>query len=219
MSDSSLSSRRRCAVWIDFGGVLTGPAHETLTAFCTAVEVSAEQLVGAIAVVARSYGTDDPMEPLDTPLVDAETWTGEVEQALRDRFEIEADLSDFATKWFSGRPPNQPLIDHLGTLRARGHFIGMLSNMVPAFEPHWPRIANPNLFDDLVFSYKVGARKPQRAIYDIATARAGVAARHCILVDDLPANCEGARKAGWRAVQHVPDGDTVAALESLLAVG
>ncbi len=219
MPDSSLTASRRRAIWIDFGGVLTGPAHETLTAFCAAVEVPPEQLVGAIALVARSYGTDDLMEPLDTPMVDADTWTGQVEQVLLDRFGTEADLSDFAAKWFAGRPPNQPLIDHLARLRARGHFVGMLSNMVPAFEPHWPQIVDAELFDDLVFSYEVRTRKPQRAIYELAAERAGAAASDCILVDDLPANCDGAREAGWGTVLHGPESDTVGELEALLAAG
>jgi putative hydrolase of the HAD superfamily len=167
--------------------------------------------------VAKTYGTDDLMEPLDTPLVDAAQWAKQVQQVLHDDFATTADLAGFAEKWFSGRPPNHQLIECLGQVRARGHFVGMLSNMIPAFEPYWPALVDPQLFDALVFSYKVGVRKPQRAIFDLAAERSGTAARDCILIDDLPVNCNGARAAGWLTVLHAGGDDTMNQLEGLLA--
>ncbi|MEU5977250.1 HAD family phosphatase [Streptomyces sp. NPDC047315] len=187
-------------VWCDFGGVLTAPAHETAAAFCARIGTTLPVLVGAMTKVAGHYGTDDFMEPLDTPLVSMEAWSVEVERVLLDDFQTSVDLSDFAAHWFAGRPANHELIDHLTELKSRGIRLGMLSNMVPAFEPYWRKMLDPELFDDLVLSYQVGVRKPDRGIYDLAAATASVEPAACILVDDLEKNCRGAREAGWSAV-------------------
>jgi putative hydrolase of the HAD superfamily len=204
-------------IWCDFGGVLTAPAAETAATFCARVGVPVGTLVAAMRAVAGRYGTDDVMEPLDTPLVDAPGWAAQVEQVLRDDHQVHADLSDFAEHWFAGRPANTALIEVLTELKAAGIFVGMLSNMVPAFEPYWPAMVAPELFDDLVFSYRVGVRKPDRAIYDLSAARASARASDCVLIDDLPQNCAGARKAGWSAVEFTGNDDAIPLLRSLLA--
>lgn len=206
------------AVWTDFGGVLTPPAIDSLRSFSELVGVAPEQLGTAMFAVAQSYGTDDPMEPLDTPLVDEAEWSRQVERELSARFGVEADLSGFSEKWFRDRPPNTAWLEHLRTLRERGLFVGMLSNMVPGFDPYWRRMAPPEgLFDDLVLSYQVGTRKPRREIFELAAERAGTAPGQCVLVDDLPPHCEGARAAGWQAVHFTSAEDAIPQLEALLA--
>jgi HAD superfamily hydrolase (TIGR01549 family) len=55
------------------------------------------------------------------------------------------------------------------------------------------------LFTDAVYSYRVGASKPERAIYEIAARQFGVPPAGTLFIDDLPANVEAARAAGFRA--------------------
>lgn len=209
----------RKAVWVDFGGVLTPPVEETLAYFCRRLGVEPPQLAAAMLTVARAHGTDDIMEPLDTPLVTEGEWAKQVERVLCDATGWSTSMSNFGAKWFSGRPPNAELVAYLRTLRARGCFLGLLSNMVPSFEPHWRVMVPPEgLFDDLVLSYRVGVRKPERAIYELAAGRAGLAPEDCVLVDDLEQNVEGARAAGWDAVHFTGTSQAIADLDRLLGM-
>lgn len=203
-------------IWFDFGGVLTPPASETFLAFSQRVGVSPEHLGLAMVEVAQAFGTEDVMAPLDTPLLTADEWSAQVETVLTERFAVEADLSDFAAKWFADRLPNRALVKCVRDLRQQGHSVGMLSNMVPAFEPYWPTMVAPELFDQLVFSYRLGMRKPQAEIYEFAVRQANVAANACVLIDDLEQNCLGAQAAGWSAVHHQDNERTVSELTALL---
>jgi putative hydrolase of the HAD superfamily len=207
------------ALWTDFGGVLTVPGPELTIAYCERIGVLPEMLAGAMWAVAQAYGADDPMEPLDTPLVDEREWGALVERELYDRFGVRADVSNFGERWLDGQPGNGEWVDYLGSLRARGYFVGMVSNMMPSFDPHWRRIAPPEeLFDDLILSCEVGARKPQRAIFELAARRADAAPRECVLVDDLEPHCAAARAAGWDAVHFTSAPAAIEQVERLLSV-
>jgi putative hydrolase of the HAD superfamily len=205
-------------IWCDFGGVLTAPAVETLATFCARIAVEPIALVTAMRTVARRYGTEDIMEPLDTPLVDAPDWSREVERVLVQEHRIETDLSNFSEYWFAGRPANNELIEYLRQCKQNGVFVGMLSNMVPAFEPYWPKLVPPELFDDFVFSYQVAARKPDRKIYDLSASRAGANPASCVLIDDLPQNCTGAQQAGWSAVEFRTNEDALARIRDFVGI-
>lgn len=52
---------------------------------------------------------------------------------------------------------------------------------------------------ELVLSHEVGALKPDRRIYDVAAARAGVPPERIFFCDDIPAHVAAAREAGWDA--------------------
>lgn len=206
------------ALWTDFGGVLTVPGPELMKAYCDRIGVAPELLAGAMWAVAQAHGAEDPMEPLDTGLLNERAWGEQVERELHERFAVRADVSDFGARWLDGHSGNGEWIDYLGSLRARGYFVGMVSNMMPSFDPHWRRIAPPEgLFDDLVLSFEVGVRKPQRAIFELAAHRADSAAHECVLVDDLQLHCDAARVAGWDAVHFTSARAAIERIESLLA--
>ena len=61
-------------------------------------------------------------------------------------------------------------------------------------------------------------RKPDPAIYRLTVDRLGVAADRCVFVDDHPGHLKAARTAGMTTVLHKTPLETVAELESLLAV-
>ena len=94
----------------------------------------------------------------------------------------------------------------LASLRARGIKTAIASNC-----DHWmqPVVAAHDLeakVDVVVFSFEVGAAKPDAAIYRRALERLGVTAAEAVFVDDQPANCAGATAIGLRA--YVIDRDT-----------
>jgi glucose-1-phosphatase len=100
---------------------------------------------------------------------------------------------------------NLTMIPVISQLRAAGHRLGLLSNTCSA---HFKFFASgrfqmiPEAFDVIVTSFDERVMKPDRRIYEIAAARAGVALEEMFFVDDLPANVEGARAVGVDAVQY-----------------
>jgi putative hydrolase of the HAD superfamily len=205
------------AIWTDFGGVLTAPIGQTLTDFCARTNVEPEPLVRAMMKVASSYGTDDIMLPIDTPLVSEPEWTAQIAAVLAEDHQMRLGVSTLADVWFGDRPANEAWIQRLRRARADGLFVGMLSNMVPAWDEHWRRMVDPAaLFDAVVLSFEVGHRKPGREIFDLAAERAGVAPAECLFVDDLAKNCDGAVAAGWQAIHFTDTAVAVAELDRLL---
>jgi len=202
-------------LWSDFGGVLTPPIEHSMGVFCRDHGIDRVALTEAMAVVAARYGVRDPLEPLDTPLVAEGEWLQQLSVELGGAL----PLTTVADVWFDGRAANAAWIDVLRSVRVSGTGVGMLSNMVPAWDSHWRRMVDPaSLFDDVVLSFEVGTRKPEPEIYALAAERAGVRPEECVLVDDLLTNCAGAEAAGWRAV-HFVDADSAGAQIRLLSRG
>jgi FMN phosphatase YigB (HAD superfamily) len=65
-----------------------------------------------------------------------------------------------------------------------------------------------------ILSYEVGSMKPDRAIYEAAIRRAGVAAHEVFFTDDRLENVEGALAAGIDAVQFVNADQLIADLQA-----
>jgi HAD superfamily hydrolase (TIGR01509 family) len=62
----------------------------------------------------------------------------------------------------------------------------------------------------------VGARKPERRIYDITLERVGVPAQSTVFVDDIEINCTAARDLGMAAVWFQSTEQAIAEIEALL---
>lgn len=200
------------AVWTDFGGVLTPPISRSLDALCARLGVQPDVLGAALWKVTRRYGTDDVMLLLDTPLVAEAAWLAQVSAELLTSG-VRLEIPSLATAWFGDREVNRRWLERLRSARAAGMFVGLLSNMIPAWDAYWRRMVPPEgLFDDVVLSFEVGHRKPAREIFELAARRSGIPPEESMLVDDLAKNCDGARDAGWRAVHFT---DTAAAIATV----
>lgn len=57
----------------------------------------------------------------------------------------------------------------------------------------------------LFMSYKMGVRKPDSRIYDMALEELGVPGEQCFFIDDLAENVAAARNAGIQAHQFIPE--------------
>jgi putative hydrolase of the HAD superfamily len=206
-------------VWTDFGGVLTPPISVTFGAFCEKMNIPGEPLLAAILKVTATYGTDDVMLPIDTPLVTEEEWLAQIGQVLYEDSGLRlGKLTTLADAWFGDRPVNQPWLDRLRQLRDQGVFVGMISNMVPTWDAHWRRMVDPAAnFDGVVLSFQAGHRKPAREIFELAVEQSGIAADHSLFVDDLPKNCDGARAVGWQAIQFTGAAAAIEALDRITA--
>jgi putative hydrolase of the HAD superfamily len=206
------------AVWTDFGGVLTPSMRHTWGAFCATLDIDPQVLLDAVLRVTASYGTQDLMEPLDTPLVPESEWLAKIGAILAAEHGYTVEITTLGDIWFRDRETNHVWADQLRALRGSGLFVGVLSNMVPTWDEYWRRLLPiDEMFDDVVLSFEVGTRKPQPEVFALAASRAGVAAENCLLVDDLEVNCTAAVAAGWQAIQFLDNDQAIAELEALLA--
>ena len=62
--------------------------------------------------------------------------------------------------------------------------------------------AFPGVVTDAILSHELGLRKPQPEIYRAALKMSGTAPDETLFIDDLEANCEGARKVGLHAIRY-----------------
>ena len=89
------------------------------------------------------------------------------------------------------------------------------NNFVPREERPDDVQLDPDLFDAVVESSKVGLRKPDPAIYELACALLDVAPDECVFLDDLGVNLKPARAMGMTTIKVA---DPIAALDELASV-
>lgn len=128
-------------------------------------------------------GDFDSLHPLLVRDLGLRMSLDELRLAWSDIFELNAPMVEFV------RRAPRPLI--------------LMSN---TNEPHadWIRRRYPDilpLFDHVVLSNEVGVRKPDPAIYRRVESLSGRRPEEHVFIDDLPGNVEGARRAGWHAIQ------------------
>lgn len=87
-------------------------------------------------------------------------------------------------------------------LRERGYRLAVLSNCFAEDVEAWPSCPAAAFFDASVFSFEVGAAKPDPRIYAEALRRLGVEASHAVFIGDGGDDeLMGAERAGLRAAQ------------------
>lgn len=90
--------------------------------------------------------------------------------------------------------PNLPVIALLESLKTRGVKLFLLSNTCDAHfsfaQKHFPFL---QLFDGFILSYEVGARKPEKEIYQKALEIGNCSSTECFYIDDVPAFVQAAR--------------------------
>ena len=62
-----------------------------------------------------------------------------------------------------------------------------------------------DLFEKPLYSHELGARKPERRIFDRVAEQFGLEPSRIVFIDDNADNVAAARDAGWRAEHHTPD--------------
>lgn len=125
---------------------------------------------------------------------------------------------DFVTEHIQGiHKRNQALLEYAQSLRDR-YKVGMLSNIGRGgMESYFNEQERAALFDAVVLSSEVGMVKPQAEIYYLMAERLGVAAKHCLMIDDIAANIDGAQAAGMQGIVYQTNGQTMKAVTSLLS--
>lgn len=96
---------------------------------------------------------------------------------------------------------NQSVIDLLPRLK-KNYKLVLLSNTNEIHKKYgYGHHSFLNVFDKLFLSHEVGAIKPEEKIYRAVEEYTNVPSSQHLFIDDIAEYAEGARKAGWSAIQ------------------
>jgi epoxide hydrolase-like predicted phosphatase len=103
--------------------------------------------------------------------------------------------------------------------RLRPHVkTALLTNNVKEWRAGWVEVLEPDsLFDLVIDSSEVGARKPEPRIYEITREKLDVAHDEIFFIDDIGQNLKAARALGWNTVLFDDPDEAVGVLEAMIA--
>ncbi|WP_228001656.1 HAD family hydrolase [Nocardia australiensis] len=207
------------AVFLDFGGVLSPPIEELFEDYERKTGIAPLELKWAMQQVADDLGV--PMlAPVELAMITEAEWVDRMHAALLARdpsIDLSRSESAFGRQWFAGHRVNSHMSQLVSDLKARGYQVGILTNNVVEWEPYWRAMVGlDDVVDHIVDSCRVGARKPDPRIFELARQMTGLPSHECYLVDDLAENCAAAVAAGWQTVRFVDTAQAVTELEELL---
>jgi len=204
------------AVITDFGGVLTTPLADSFTAFQESSGISLESLGKAMAVLAAQDGVN-PLFELETGRMTERVFLGRIAEQLTAELGKPVEMHGFGERYFANLHPNAQMIDYMRSLRERGHKLAICTNNVREWEGRWrSMLPIDEIFDVVVDSAFVGTRKPEPRIYEITLERVGATAGEAVFIDDIEANCDGARAVGIRSVWFRSTDQAIAEIETAL---
>ncbi len=153
---------------------------------------------------------------------------GELTMAeFHDALEAEAQLAGFALeaeqlmqRVAAGFGPRPAMLSAIRRIHDAGIATAALTNNWVA--PDGNRVgANGHgelAFDVVVESAVEGLRKPDPRIYELVLARLGVAAEHCVFLDDLGINLKPARVMGMTTIKVTDPDEALHELEAVLGM-
>jgi epoxide hydrolase-like predicted phosphatase len=206
------------AVISDFGGVLTTPLIQSFMAFQDETGISAEKLGMAMQSVADADG-ENPLFRLERGEITEAFFLERLAEGLEPHIGHRPELHRFKEIYFEALAPNPPMIELMRELKGTGFRMAMLTNNVREWEPLWrSMLPVDEIFETVVDSAFVGHRKPESRIYAITLDRIGLEPEQCVFVDDVKVNCEGAERAGIRAVHFQGNDQAIAEIRETLGL-
>lgn len=205
------------AVLFDFAGVITRPMAEMFAPLVAAAGVDGVTLLPAMLSV---FASDD-----DTDSIPHRAERGEIRHAellawVDEQAPGAGAMLDPASPHFFGNRLrlHDDMPDVVDELRRRGFKTAIVSNMFEAWQPAVDRVFTyQDRFDTLLWSWEVGLRKPNTAIFELALERLGVEPDEAVYLDDFPAMADGARAAGIESIDVADHEQALARLSEVLA--
>jgi putative hydrolase of the HAD superfamily len=211
-----MSNARIDTVISDFGGVLTSPMTESFVGVLDSSGVSLEELGKAMMTIAERDGSN-PLAEVETGRVSVATFLGRISDQLSTQVGSQVELDGFGERYFRHLKPNQRLIDYMRGLRERGYKMAICTNNIREWEQLWrAMLPVEEIFDVVVDSAFVGSRKPEPRIYEITLERLGASPEAAVFIDDIDANCEGARQLGIHAIRFRSTDQAIEDIEAAL---
>jgi len=203
----------------DFGGVLTTPLIQSFAAVQDETGVPFEELAKAMAAIQEEEGRH-PLFELETGRITEAEFLRKLGDRLEPVLGHRPELHRFREIYFDALHPNEPMIELMREVKARGHRMGLLTNNVREWEPLWREMLPVDeIFEQVVDSGFVGMRKPDREIYDLTLERmGGPAPQECLFIDDTDVNCDAARELGMSAVHYRDNDQAIGEIRSALGL-
>ncbi len=195
------------ALVVDYGGVLTVPIKEAFDAWLDGEGIERESFRELLEEWRDT--SDNAMHRLETGAITGAVFADEMVGRLR-RVDGEAVLPDrLIERIFAGLVLDRDALVMLRAARSAGLLTALLSN---SWDMEYPWVDLDPLLDVRIVSGDVGLRKPDPAIYRLASQRLGVPLEECAFVDDLEPNVVAAQALGMHAVLHTDLPSTLTAL-------
>jgi putative hydrolase of the HAD superfamily len=203
----------------DWGGVLTNPLAETVSAWLEADRIdraSYRTLMRTWLAQAYEEGAVNPVHQLER----GEGDPAEFERALAaelvsvDGSQVQAD--GLLNRMFAGSLAAPEMYELMRALRRAGIKTCLLSNSWGNND--YPVDIFPELFDAWVISSEVRMRKPEAEIFLHAASLLALPPEQCVFIDDIEANVQAAQALGMAGVLHTDATATTAKLAGLLGL-
>jgi putative hydrolase of the HAD superfamily len=205
------------AIISDFGGVLTSPLEGSFQAFQDMSGVPLSELGSAMAAIGSRLGVN-PLFELETGRLSEAAFLAQIGAQLSEQLGRTIDMTSFGERYFAHLTPNERMIGYMRELRERGYKLAICTNNVREWEHRWrAMLPVDEIFDVVVDSAFVGTRKPDSRIYELTLEALGVDAGAALLIDDIEANCAGARAVGIDAVWFQQTEQAIADTEAALS--
>jgi epoxide hydrolase-like predicted phosphatase len=128
----------------------------------------------------------------------------------------EEEIRDFWSQFFGGDALDTVLVGHIRHWR-RSYKTALLSNFGDSLHDYVHNtLGIADCFDEIIVSARVGLRKPDPRIYELALNRLQVRAHEAVFIDDMAVNVEGAMSLGMRGIHFTTRQALLAELETVL---
>ncbi len=212
------ASRVQAAVF-DMGGVLLEGGPSDVAAFGARVGLDGaawEELRLAI------FGNAGPWSALERGEISLESFIAHLADEIS-KAGGSVDL-ELASQFMGDRTPmsqrervRDELVEWVGKVKGVVT-TALLTNNVVEWRSGWNEILDiEGLFDVIVDSSAVGARKPEPEIYEITREKLGVEHADIFFVDDIGQNLKAAKQLGWQTLLFRRSEDLISILEEICA--
>jgi putative hydrolase of the HAD superfamily len=202
------------AVVFDFGGVIITPITTGISSL--AARNGADPRAMLEVLIGPDETGDHPWHRAERgELTVAEIQAGLAMYATAAEIELAGDEIDVLL--VPGYTINEPVVARIRSLRTAGIRTGLLTNTFEEFRPTLERDLDLGMFDAVIESYAVGARKPEAAIYRAMATALGVDDDEIVYLDDFAQNLAPADELGWRTILVTDVASALDELDRLIA--
>lgn len=196
--------------------MLTTSLRDAFRSFCEREGIDHDRVRAAMRTAYGNADAESLIARFETGRLEQAHFERELSTALSEGLDEPVPAENLIPRMLQDLRLDQEMIEAVRAARLAGVRTALLSNSWGV--EHYPHDLLDELFDAVVISGRVGLRKPDAAIFRMATERLGRPPGECVFIDDFAGNVEAAEAVGMRGVLHEEAGKTIPELEELLGV-
>jgi putative hydrolase of the HAD superfamily len=195
---------------LDFGGVVTTDLFAELSAFCIREGLDPGEFARVLNDDREGRNAFEDVESAKISQREFEATIGRL---------LGVDDRGLLARALGGLRPRPEVLSLIQRAREAGIRVGLLSNSWGdgQYDPYAGYDLD-GIFDAVVISGDTGTRKPDAAIYLIATDELGVSPRECVFADDTTANLPVAEELGMATVHFTDTAGGIREISRLLGL-